>query len=160
MSVIVFDPVAFLATYPEFSTAPNTVSQARATLMFTIAENAILDNTDGSPVMDPNYRTQLFYMLVAHLLLLFGTSDTPTLNNAPPGRISSATQGTVTSQFEYIIPQGSAMAAWFLQTKYGALFWTATARFRSARIYQNGQSGIGMAQSYGAPTIFTLPGGV
>lgn len=159
MSVVTFDPTAFKASYPEFNTAPNVVSDARATLMFTTAEQSILDNTDGSPVMDVNYRTQLFYMLVAHMLLLLGTSDTPMLNNAPPGRISTATQGTVTSGFEYIIPQGSAMAAWFLQTKYGALFWTATARFRSVRIYANGQSGIGTSRAYGQPT-FVIPGGV
>lgn len=155
MAVITFDPVAFVATYPEFSATPND----RMTNMFTIAEQSILDNTDNSPVMDPNYRTQLFYMLVAHLLLIFGTSDTPTLNNAPPGRLSSATQGTVTSQFEYIVAPGSSMAAWFTQTKYGALYWMSTAPFRSARYYANGSSGIGYAKAYGVAPV-NIPGGV
>lgn len=156
MSVVTFSPTAFRTAYPEFT----AVSDARATDMFTIASFSILDNTDNSPVMDVNYRTQLFYMLVAHMLLILGTSDTPLLNNAPPGRISSATQGTVTSQFEYIIPQGSAMSAWFTQTKYGAMYWMATARFRSARIYANGNSGIGISQAYGQPLVQTTPGGV
>lgn len=156
MAVVTFSPTAFRTAYPEFT----AVSDARATDMFTIASFSILDNTDNSPVMDVSYRTQLFYMLVAHMLLILGTSDAPSLNNAPPGRISSATQGTVTSAFEYIIPQGSAMSAWFTQTKYGAMYWMSTARFRGARIYANGSSGIGTAQAYGQPTIQTTPGGV
>lgn len=156
MPVVTFVPASFRTTYPEFT----SVSDARATDMFTIASQSILDNTDNSPVMDINFRTQLFYMLVAHMLLILGTSDTPLLNNAPPGRIASATQGTVTSQFEYIIAPGSSMSAWFTQTKYGAMYWMSTASFRSARIYSNGNSGIGSAQSYGAPRIVAPPGGV
>lgn len=156
MAVVTFDPNAFRTAYPEFT----GVSDARATDMFTIASQSILDNTDNSPVMDINYRTQLFYMLIAHMLLILGTSDAPLLNNAPPGRISTATQGTVTSAFEYIIAPGSSMSAWFTQTKYGAMFWMATAPFRSARIYANGGSGIGYAKAYGQPTIQTTPGGV
>lgn len=156
MAVVTFVPAAFRTAYPEFT----AVTDARATDMFTISSMSILDNTDNSPVMDVNQRTQLFYMLVAHMLLILGTSDTPLLNNAPPGRLSSATQGTVTSQFEYLIAPGSSMSAWFTQTKYGAMYWMATARFRSARIYANGNSGIGYAKAYGQPTIQTTPGGV
>lgn len=158
MAVVTFDPTAFKAEYPEFNTAPNVVSDARASNMFLIASTTLLDNTDNGPVMDVTQRTQLFYLLVAHLLLLYGTSDAPTLNNAPPGRISSATQGTVTSQFEYQVPQGSAMMAWYLQTKYGALFWTASAPFRSAK-YFGTPSGVGFSQAYGVP-FMTIPGGV
>ena len=154
MAIITFVPAAFRAEYPEFS----TVTDGRANNMFIIASQSLLDNVDNNPQMDPTFRTQLFYMLVAHLLLIFGTSDTPVLNNAPPGRINSATEGTVSSQFEYNMPQGSAMAAWFLQTKYGALYWTATARFRSAR-YFGQSSGVGFSKAYGAP-YFNIPGGV
>lgn len=155
MSVVVFDPTAFRTAYPEFV----GVSDARATDMFTICAASFLDNTNNSPVMDLDYRTNLFYMLIAHMLLLLGTSDTPTLNNAPPGRLSSATEGTVSSQFEYLIAPGSSMAAWFTQTKYGAMYWMATARFRSARYFANGQSGIGFATAYGQPVIQNSPGG-
>lgn len=156
MTQVTFVPASFKAEYPEFSVA----SDARCTNMFTIASQSLLDNTNNSPVMDINYRTQLFYMLVAHLLLLFQTSDTPTLNNAPPGRLSTATEGSVTAGFEYLLPPGSAMAAYFTQTKYGALYWTATARFRSAIYFQNGSSGIGAAQAYGVPAVVNIPGGI
>ena len=155
MAVVVFDPVAFVAEYPEFT----SVTNGRMLSMFTIAEQSLLDNTDGSPVMDLNYRTQLFYMLVAHLLLIFGQAAPATANNAPPGRLSSATEGTVSSSFEYQMPQGSAMAAWYIQTKYGAMFWTATARFRSARYIASGASGIGRSIAYGS-LPFNVPAGI
>lgn len=125
----------------------------RCNSMFIIASNSLLDNSNCSPIMDEQFRTQLFYMLVAHLLMLFGLSDTPVANNAPPGRLSSATEGTVSSTFEYKIPDGSMIAPWYLQTKYGALFWTATARFRSARYMASGNSGIGYARDFNAPPV-------
>jgi hypothetical protein len=155
MAVITFVPADFKAAYPEFA----AVSDARCNIMFMIASQSILDNTDGSPVMDVDYRTQLFYMLVAHLLLIFGVSDTPVANNAPPGRINSATEGTVTFGSEYNIPDGSMMAAWFLQTKYGAMYWTVTARFRSATYIALGSSGVGAAKAFGVP-IPNVPGGI
>lgn len=155
MAVVTFDPAAFIVVYPEFT----SVDPARATSMFTIAEQSLLDNTANSPVMDPNYRLQLFYMLVAHLLLIFGVATPTAPNNAPPGRLSSATEGTVTSQFEYNLPQGSNMAAWYVQTKYGAMFWTATAMFRSMLYMMNGSSGIGYAKAYGVAPV-NIPGGV
>lgn len=155
MTVIVFVPADFKAEYPEFA----AVADARCTVMFTIASQSLLDNTSGSPVMDANYRTQLFYMLVAHLLLIFGDGTATTPNNAPPGRLSSATEGSVSTSFEYNIPQGSMLAAWFLQTKYGALYWTATAPFRSFKYFAAGNSGVGYAKAFLA-TPPNVPGGV
>jgi hypothetical protein len=153
MAVVTFDPAAFAAAYPEFATVP----QARTTAMFTIAEQSILDNTDNAPVMDVNYRTQLFYMLIAHLLLIFGPQAPSAPNNTPPGRVANATEGTVSVGYAYEIPQGSAMAAWFNQTKYGALYWMSTARFRSAQYMSTGTSGVGEAVAYGAPPVPGFP---
>ena len=155
MSVVTFVPANFFLAYPEFA----SMDPARATLMFTIASQAILDNTDNSPVMDLNYRTQLFYMLIGHLLLLFGTADPTTPNNRPPGRVTNATEGTITTAFGYDIPTGSSMAPWFNQTKYGALYWMATAQFRSMQYYAAGSSGVGFAKAYGV-LPFNIPGGV
>jgi hypothetical protein len=154
MSIVVFDPAAFAIAYPEFA----TVAQARTTMLFDMAAATLLDNTDNSPVMDIGLRTQLFYLLVAHLLLLLGSAPTAP-DNTPPGRLSSATEGTITTSFEYLLPPGSAMAPWFVQTKYGAMFWTMTAQFRSARIIANGDSGIGRAIAYGSIPYY-IPGGV
>jgi hypothetical protein len=155
MPQVTFDPVAFANAYPEFATVP----QSRTSMMFTIAEQSMLDNTDNSPVMDLNYRTQLFFLLVAHMLLIYGAAVPTGPDNTPPGRISSATQGTVSTAFELKLPEGSSMAAWYNQTKYGATYWMATARFRSAIYIASGVSGIGGAQAYGG-SIMNVPGGV
>lgn len=154
MSIVVFVPADFKAAYPEFASVPD----ARTTLLFNMATSTLLDNTDNSPVMDIGLRTQLFYLLVAHLLLLLGGAPTQP-DNTPPGRLSSATEGTITTSFEYLLPPGSAMAPWYIQTKYGAMYWTMTAQFRGARIIANGDSGIGRAIAYGS-VPYNVPGGV
>lgn len=156
MAIVVFNPTAFKVAYPEFA----AYSDARLNLFFGMAAQSILDNTDNSPVMDIVYRAQLFDMLVAHLCLIFGSgTGTPSGGAVPPGRLSSATEGTVSSSFEYILPPGSAMAAWFNQTKYGAMYWMATARFRSAQYFVAGNSGVGFARDFCAPPV-NVPGGI
>ncbi|WWQ12994.1 virion structural protein [Ralstonia phage PQ43W] len=155
MGVVAFNPAVFAAEYPEFAAVPGS----RTTAMFNLAQNTLLDNTSNSPVTDPAYLSELFNMLVAHLLLIFGAQVPTKATNQPPGRISSATEGTVSTSFEYNIPAGSAMAPWFNQTKYGAMFWMATARFRSARYFATGSSGSGSANAYGYPPV-NVPGGI
>jgi hypothetical protein len=163
MAIVVWDTAqdaAFKAAFPEFANVPF----ARTLSLFNLAAGSLLDNSGGSPVDDVNFRTYLFYLLIGHLLLLFGFSTTGSggasqPDNTPPGRINSATEGTVSSGFEYQIPQGSMSAPWYLQTKYGAMFWTATVRFRSVRYVANGGSGIGTARAYGVAP-FNVPGGV
>jgi hypothetical protein len=157
MAIVIFDPAAFKLAFPEFA----TVTDARLQMLFDLAACTLLDNAANDPCMSLCQRTNLFNLLVAHLLALFGTgaAGASTDNGAPVGRLSSATEGSVSSSFEYNIPSGSAMAPWYLQTQYGALFWTATAPFRSARYYANGQSGIGRALAYGQP-FYNVPGGV
>ena len=154
MAIVTFDPAAFKTGFPEFGAYPD----ARLQFFFTMAEQSILDNTDNSPVMDVDYRTQLFNMLVGHMCLLLGNGVQPSPGAAPPGRLSSATEGTVSSSFEYILPPGSAMAAWFNQTKYGAMYWMATAQFRSARYFVVGNSGVGFARDLIATPVNTPAG--
>ena len=84
MAIVAFDPVAFKAAYPEFV----TTSDARCTAMFTMAAAGILDNTDNSPVMALDYRTQLFWLLVAHLLTLFAVGADG--SERPEGRLDTA----------------------------------------------------------------------
>jgi hypothetical protein len=47
------------------------------------------------------------------------------------GRISDASEGDVSVSAQWEMPP-SANAAYFLQTKYGAQYWTMTARYRTA----------------------------
>jgi hypothetical protein len=153
MAIVVFVPADFKAAYPEFA----ATSDARCTVMFTMAAQAILDNTDNSPVMALDYRTQLFYLLVAHLLTLFAVAADG--SERPVGRVDTATEGSVSVGFAYELPAGSAMAAWFNQTKYGALYWMMTAQFRSMKYFVAGDSGLGDARNFRAAP-FNVPAGV
>lgn len=116
MAVVVFDPAAFVARYPEFTAIQEPTLQAY------FAEATIyLDNSDQSRVGDITVRAVLLNMLVAHIAAL---AATPLV-----GRISQATEGSVTVTSEMGPPSGSS--EWFKQTKYGAAFWQAAAPYRT-----------------------------
>lgn len=123
--VVVFDPVAFAARYPEFSTVPAPA----LTALFGEA-TLVLDNTASSIVQQIEQRTPLLWMLTAHLTALQigvnGQAPTPLV-----GRIAGASEGSVSVNVDNG-PQ-PATAAWFMQTKYGAQFWQATAGLRTMR---------------------------
>lgn len=122
--VVIFDSGEFLAAYPEFTGTSTGLLQAN----FNLASINIA-NCCGSPVVDPVVRQALLYLLTAHITFLF----TPSLanNQQPPGivgRISSATQGSVSLAAEF---PTTIESAWFNQTKYGAQFWAMTAVVRT-----------------------------
>lgn len=129
--VVTFDPAAFVVDYPEFTGISAGVlgrNFTRATLQ--------LNNSCGSLVQDANQRELFLELLVAHVTFLNqGTNDGAGNVNPPPGvvgRISAATEGSVSVTAEYDAP-GSDSQAYYIQTKYGAEFWNATARFRTMR---------------------------
>lgn len=115
----------WIAIWPEFS----TVNSAQATQFFGIATT--LHANDGTgPIMDPVQQTALLNMLTAHIAALWSTNGKPSATNTPPGRISSASEGSVSVNYEYATTPINATAAFFLQTKYGALYWAATSPYR------------------------------
>jgi hypothetical protein len=121
---VVFDQSAFLARYPEFSGVSN------ATLSACFGEATLyLSNGPSSPVQDLCRRAVLLNMLTAHIAYLGGSlsADGQAL---PVGRVSSATEGAVTAQLEYMVPGSHS---WYTQTAYGAAFWQATLSLRSFR---------------------------
>ena len=131
----------WLAAYPAFA---GRVSAGQAEGFFQLAE-LILNNTGSSPVRNMKKRRTLLWLLVAHQAQLFASDATASASDpaagspaAPPvGRISSATQGTVS-----ITLDGNALprqAGWFSQTQYGLMFWQATASLRQMR-FLPGQS--------------------
>lgn len=124
MAIVVFDPVAFKARYPEFSAVAN------ATLSACFTEAGLyLSNKDASPVQDVTRRALLLNMLTAHVATLGGvlSADSKPL---PVGRVSNASEGSVSAGFEYLTP---GTQAWFTQTQYGAAFWQATTALRGFR---------------------------
>lgn len=117
MSSVVFDLQAFKAGYPRFAVIPDAA-------LVTAFENACLlvDNTGGSAIpFKPRHK--LLDLATAHILLL-DQRGAETV-----GRVASAGQGSTNASFEGLNP-GSASAAYWQQTQYGALFWKACAPYR------------------------------
>jgi uncharacterized protein DUF4054 len=126
--VVTFDYGKWAARYPELA---SSVGEPLAQAYFDNDVPVLFDNSPTSPVQDLTKRAALLNMIVAHVAALNaplgGQAATPLV-----GRISSATEGSVTVQAEMAPP--SERNAYWMQTKYGAAFWQATA---SLRLFQH-----------------------
>jgi hypothetical protein len=132
MGIVVFDVDAFRAQYPEFSNVTDDQLQAcfnQATLY--------LNNTECSVVVDLNQRAILLNMLTAHIAYMrYGDSKGNGGISGGVGRVSSASEGSVSVSFDMPTTQNNA---WYMQSPYGSDYWFATAQFRTMR-YKNGYS--------------------
>jgi hypothetical protein len=126
--VAVFTYALWAAIFPELSLYTNS---AQATQYWTEA-TWLLDNTACSPVQNVDQRTAILNLITAHICALRqplgGQPSSPLV-----GRISEATEGSVTVKAEMIVAAGSAQ--FWAQTKYGVLAWQMLLPFRSARYY-------------------------
>lgn len=129
--IVTFDPALFIVDYPDFAGIDAGVLSrnfTRATLQ--------LNNSCGSLVQDANQRELLLELLVAHITFLNqGTNDGAGNINPPTGvvgRISQATEGSVSLSSEYQAPP-NANQAYYIQSKWGAEFWNDTAKYRTFR---------------------------
>jgi len=118
---VTFDYSAWVARYPEFS----SVLESTAAMYFSEA-TLYCDNSGQSRVTDESVRSVLLNMLTAHIAFI-AARDAGVV-----GRISSASEGSVSASFSGPTP---GTGEWFLQSKYGAAFWQATAQYRKARMY-------------------------
>ena len=122
--VVVFNYAEWISQYPEFANTAQPVAQSyfnRATL--------VIDNTRLSPIQDLFQRTIILNLATAHIGQLSGA-----LNNGkppPPGRVSSANQGSVSVSLDYPT-KGGALAVWWNQTSYGAQVYAMTLQYRTA----------------------------
>jgi len=125
MAVVAFDSFGFTVRYPEFQ----EVSSLQLAAYF-IDAGLYCDNSDQSRIVNLMQRQSLLWMMTAHIAFLSGAID---CNNVKPvGRVSSAEEGSVKAELEYMtLTAGSG--PWFQQTQYGAAFWQATASFRGFR---------------------------
>jgi uncharacterized protein DUF4054 len=116
----------WIAQYPELTYVSDKAAAAYLTIATTLHRN-----DGGGPVEDAATQLNLLNMVVAHLAQLYAPNADGTPNASLVGRITDATQGSVSVSTDYgtITP---SMAFW-LQTKYGALYWAATAPYRTAR---------------------------
>lgn len=122
--IVVFEPDVFKTRYPAFSTLDDTVLQAdfdTATLF--------LNNSCCSVVKDANVRERLLYMVTAHIAALLQGENGQTPSGLV-GRVDKASEGSVSIGASYVTDM-SMSEAYFSQTKYGAMFWTATAGYRA-----------------------------
>ncbi|EFM4663027.1 DUF4054 domain-containing protein [Escherichia coli] len=131
MGVVIFDPSAFKLRYPEFSSVDDALLQQ----YFTQA-TIYLDNTDSSRVSDLAVRSMLLSMLVAHIACLYSGANGQSPSGLV-GRVDSASEGSVSVHAD--MPGVTANSAWYMQTKYGADYWNATAPFRTFQ-YISGHS--------------------
>lgn len=126
MAIAVFNQAAFLVKYPEF-TAFSTANPGTLPADFQEA-GLYLSNTDCSPVQDITKRTMLLNMLTAHIAFLGGALSADG-QPRPVGRMSDASEGSVSASFDYT-PATPGSGAWFNQSPYGAAFWQATVNLR------------------------------
>lgn len=121
-----FNYQAWLARFPEFrSTVPGDTAQA----LFNEAQ-VYCRNDGGGPVRSALVQTTLLNYVTAHLAMLyFGTCADPP--NSLVGRVSNATEGSVSVATEMDFPPGTPQ--WWMQTKYGASFWSASISYRNMR---------------------------
>lgn len=120
MAIVVFKPTAFRTRYREFAAMDDELLND-----FFAEATDIVNNTDSSIIRDVELRRRLLWYLVAHKAALESSEGMV-------GRISSATEGSVSVSSEFIAPK-TGTAAWYFQTKYGADYWTASAKFRNFR---------------------------
>lgn len=123
MAVVVFNPTAFKARYPEFAAVDNALLSA----CFT-ESGLYLSNKDNSPVSDITWRTLLLNMLTAHVAFIGGALSADG-QARPNGRLSQAAEGSVSATFDGV-PATPGSGAWFAQSQYGAAFWQATSSLR------------------------------
>lgn len=128
MAVVVFDWIAWSTRYPELAAY---VTQPQAQNFFAEAQ-LYCDNTDTSPVTNAATRAVLLNMVTAHIAAMNAALGAP--SSPLVGRVSSATEGSVSVSTDMNLAPGSAQ--WFAQTKYGMAFWQATVRFRMFRYAQ------------------------
>lgn len=125
----VFEYQTWAFQFPELAVS---VPPGQAAGYFARACNFI-SNTPMSPIQDIPTRTTLLYLATAHIAALNAT-----LNGQAPtglvGRISSATEGSVSVSTDLQVP-GSA--AWWGQTRYGYECWSAMAPYRTFRYAPN-----------------------
>ena len=123
MPAVTFDPVAFKARYPEFAAVADPLLQA------CFDEAGLYLSNSEKPVANETRRLVLFNMLTAHIAFIGGALSADSMPR-PVGRLSQASEGSVSAAFENLAP-GSA--AWFQQSQYGAAFWQATTSLRGFR---------------------------
>lgn len=135
--IVTFNYAQWIATFPEFTA---TVNPTQAQSYFDLA-TSIHRNDGGGPVNNAAQQLTLLNLVTAHIAAMFAPPAAGQTASGIVGRINSATEGSVSVQAAYSNNVSEQMA-WFIQTKYGAMYWTATAPFRTMRYRPNQNRGV------------------
>lgn len=123
---------AFAARYPEFA-SPGGAQPVSSSLYQAYFDEATIyqANNGAGPVRVAALQIQLLNMLTAHIAALNAPNASGAAASNVVGRVSNATEGSVTVGTDNQYPPGTAQ--WYQQTKYGSAWWAATAQFRTMR---------------------------
>lgn len=140
--IVTFDYGAWSARYMDLAPYINSNT---ATECFE--EATLYQANDGSgPVNDPTRALQLLNMLTAHIAAIdypvTGNPSSPNASSTLVGRISDATEGSVTVSAQNDYPPGTVQ--WFQQTKYGSAWYAATAQYRRMKYRPGNRWGYGL----------------
>jgi hypothetical protein len=127
--VVVFDYNRFVSAFPAFAgTNSDTLER------MWISAGLIFRNNWTSPEQDLPTRAYLLALLTAHIATLFaGPPGSPSGmygGGGMVGRINSKSVDGVSVSADGF-PGVSGTQTWYLSTQYGALFWKATAAYRT-----------------------------
>lgn len=140
---LVYDYATWIANFPEFSGCSPEQGQAYFNRASVIFENGTCNPCYAA--QGPAGFSTLFYMLVSHVAWLNAPRDAagnPSAAGQPAspivGRVNSASEGSVSVGADNgDATAGSPSQAWYMQTRYGAEFWAATALQRTANYSAN-----------------------
>lgn len=128
MTPFKLDLPTFRKMYPGLT--EDVISDVELLTLWGVVDALLGDGEGNFPYPESSIQT-ILYAALCHL----ATLETNGMNQ--PGRIASATEGSVSTSFENIKIQ-SEVGEWWNQTKCGALFWVLTKRYRVACRFYGG----------------------
>lgn len=136
-AAITYSHATWVAQFPEFAAVTDAMGQNYFTRATFLCQNNAQNPTAGTPGM----LESLLYLLTSHIAWLNAPRDAagnPAATGSPPppivGRIDQASEGSVSVHAEMgDANDGSPSQAWYMQTRYGAEYWAATAGVRTFR---------------------------
>ena len=143
-AVISYEDADFKALFPEFTNCGPTQCQSwflrAGTMCANAANNPLVQQGNGSLYL----LQQALYLLTAHIGYLTAPRDAngnPTTQQGAGsvsqmvGRVTSASQGSVSVSSDMQASGGTYSQAYFMQTQYGAAYWELTKSLRTFQYF-------------------------
>lgn len=123
-----FTYTQWISIFPGFTST--VTSEAFSALVYPMAQEYCVNDGSG-PVSSSEIQTQLLGLMCSHIAqLLYGSSAQAARDPGLVGRITDASEGSVSAKVEMPAPT-NVTQAWLQQTQYGTMFWAATAPYRT-----------------------------